>query len=261
MFDFSLPDATRLILDGHRIVPVMSPDASLGDRYFNPLPSYRESYPLTHLVTKNDLFWGATSGTNQPFSIRSGLPDPVVLAYTNTAPIYASYAIRPMVQALEEGSRRARIAPLHHYSNFRFLTRNEAELIWDGAQPGNTQRVCAAIENGRSYRVILSLEDDTILSLPVDIPMYFPDDNSLNITTHPGFLPTFFADPQWLLDGLTAHNAAMLTQQSASAPSANVTVPIFPVFFTIRSDGTYYGVNEIMSGDPKRWTRARLFAY
>ncbi|MDW3206701.1 MAG: hypothetical protein R8L07_14290 [Alphaproteobacteria bacterium] len=261
MFDYSLPDATRKILDGCRIVPVMSPDDSLGDRYFNPLPAYRESYPLTHLVTRDDLFWGATSGTNQPYVIRTGLPDPVVLAYTNSAPVYASYAIRPMTHALEEGGRRVRIAPLHHYSDFRFLVREDGQAIWDGTEPDRTEPLRAAIEDGRSYRVVMEIEDGTILSLPVDIPMYFPGDNSLNITTHPGFLPTFFGDPQSLIDGLAAHNANMLTLKSAAAESANVTVPVFPVFFSIRSDGSYFGVNEIMSGDPKRWSRVRLFAY
>ncbi|MEC9268465.1 MAG: hypothetical protein VX464_20570 [Pseudomonadota bacterium] len=261
MFDFSLPGATREIMDGGQIVPVMTPDPSLGERYFNPLPAYRESYPLTQIVTKNDVFWGATSGTNQPYSIREGLPDPVVLAYTNSAPIYATFVIQGMTQALAEGGRRVRLAPLHHYQKFKFSVRRNGRPVWDGANPGDTVALQAAIEEGCQYRVVMEIEDGTILSLPVDIPMYFPEDNSLNITTHPGTLPVFFGDPQSLIDGLAAHNADMLTAESAAAESAVVTVPLFPVFFSIRSDGTYYGVGEILSGEPKKWSQVRLYAY
>lgn len=260
MFDYGLPHARELILSGHRIAPVMTVDPTAAN-YANPLPAYEESYPLTHVMLGGDLFWGITSGTNLPHRIGEGAWSPVWLAYTNSASIYASGPVRTMDDMVTRRPRPVSLNPLRQYSAFRFHAREDASLVWDGAEPGNIDALSDAIEAGSVYRLVFEDEEGLVYSLGVDLPMLFRETGSLTITTHPMFAPDFCFQPMEFLDQVRSHHPALLVDDGPLPPPSTFETASVPTFQSLRSDGTYFRLFDIMSGKPKRWKQARLYAY
>jgi hypothetical protein len=260
MVDHELAGARELILSGHRIVPVMTVDPTAA-KFANPLPAYRESYPLTSIVLEDDLFWGLTSGTNLPHKFGKGVWTPVWLAYTNSGPIYASGPVRTFDDFLDRRPCPVNLSPLRQYGAFRFLAREDATLVWDGADGDRTDALAEAIENGMSYRLVFEAEDGLVYSLSVDLPMLFVEDRSVAITSHPFFAPDFCFQPAALLERLRAGHPALLNRDGPLAPAASWDAPTVPTFHSLRSDGAYFRLFDVMSGEPKRWKQARLYAF
>lgn len=261
MFDYTLADARQKILTGHRIVPVMSPDDSLTEIFANPLPDYKESYPLTNIVLNGDDFWGITGGTNQPFLIGQGLAPAVVLGYTNSAPLYASMSAEPMLDVMADPSFSINICKLQQYKSFQFVARNDASLVWDGETPLDFDGVFQAIQQGSYFRLVFEDAIGLVFSLAVDLPMYFPGEAGLTINSHPSVFPDFFGNPQSLIQALEEAKSPMLDPEAHPGKLIRTTVNPSGGFFSLRADGTYYGVQDIITGTPKHWRQARLYAY
>lgn len=260
MFDFGLPNARDLILSGHRIAPVMTVDPKAA-KFTNPLPVYDESYPLTHVTLKGDLFWGITSGTNLPHKIGQGAWPPVWLAYTNSGPIYASGQVQTFENVLDRQRGEVNLNPLRQYSAFRFIAREDAVLVWDGAAPDEITALAKAVAEGSFYRLVFETEDGLVMSLPVDIPMLFQEDRSVTITTHPMVVPEFCFEPAAMLNQLRSGHPTILAEDGPTPSGATFESNGVPLFHAVRSDGTYFRLFDVVSGKAKRWKQARLYAY
>jgi hypothetical protein len=261
MFDFTLADARTRILEGRRIVPVMTPDPSLGESYINPLPSYEESYPLRAICLIGERFWGLTGGTNLPHQPGKGIGHETVFGYTNSAPLYFSMPSHAMAEALKERRQPLNLGTLRQYSRFRFVTRLDAQAVWDGATPDRFDAVRDAIEAGSLYRLVFEDEGGVVYSLDVDLPMYFPETGSLTINTAPCYFPDFCGDPESLIQALTDAQPDILKDSAPVTMQFSLRSGVFGGFFTLRSDGSYYGVNDLLRDAPRRWRQARLYAY
>ncbi|NMM44670.1 hypothetical protein HH303_09270 [Rhodospirillaceae bacterium KN72] len=262
MFDCSLPGARNLILSGHRIVPVMQPDATLSASYANPLPQYEESYPLTHIVLVGDIFWGITSGTNQPFVSGKGLWDQGVLGYSNTPEaLYISTTYELMSQGLRDGNRKLNLNSLRQYATFRFHARQDAALVWDGERPDEIDALRAAIENGSYFRVVFENSDGVVFSQAVDIAMLFSESGSVEINTHPVLFPDFFLNPEQFARVIAENVPQILGESADRTRSVSLNNTITGGFHSVRSDGTYLGVREILTDRRRQWRQARLYAY
>lgn len=260
-FDHTLPNARDLILSGRRIVPVMIPDASLSENYVNPLPSYEESYPLRAICLTGDRFWGLTGGTNLPHHPGRGIGRHTVFGYTNSAPLYFSMPAYALVEALKERQQPLNLATLRQYARFRFITRDDATLVWDGAAPDRTESLRAAIEAGSFYRLVFEDQGGVVYSLDVDLPMFFPETGALTINTVPSYFPDFCGDTDSLIKALTDAKPDILEETCETTVQFSLKVGVFAGFFSLRSDGSYYGVNELLRNAPRHWRQARLYAY
>jgi hypothetical protein len=261
MFDYSLPEARQAILSGHRIVPVMVPDPSLAESYANPLPEYEESYPLLSLCLNGDGFWGLTGGTNVPRVPGQGVGHQLAFAYTNTAPLYLNMPHRLMAQAMTHPECDMVLCSLNQYREFRFAVLDDAAPVWDGAQPQAFDALRAAIAEGRYFRLVFESEDGLIYSLAVDLPMFFPELRQLTVHTHPAVMPEFCANPQQLIDKIEGANPDILKSTSPMAVRSRLRATLFPVYFSLESDGRYASARDIGAGRSRRWRTARLFAY
>lgn len=262
MFDCSLPDARDLILTGHRIVPVMQPDETLSKYYANPLPRYEESYPLTHVVLVGDVFWGITSGSNQPFVSGKGLWEQGVLGYSNTPEaLYFSMLYNMMSPGLREGQHKINLNNLRQYVTFRFHAKQDAALAWDGENPDAVDGLRAAIEDGSFFRLVFENAEGVVFSQVVDIAMLFPDSGKVEINTHPVLFPEFFLAPQELSKLIAEKLPQIVGGGENRNRSVSFNTKIWGGFHSVRSDGTYQGVAEILTDTRKRWRQARLYAY
>lgn len=261
LFDYGLSDARETVAAGARIVPVMTPDATLGEDYANPLPAYEECYPLRAVCVRGPHFWGQTGGTNLPHRFGHGISHPVVFAYTNSAPLYASFAQRALPDVLREPTFELSLATLRQYKAFRFITRPGGDPVWDGAAPAHVDALRDAIAQGHDFRLVFEDSAGLLFSLPVDLPMYFPGTGALTVTTHPAFMPGFVGDPQSLIDAIERVDANALHNPSPTAIRTRIKTRALPVFFSLHSDGNYFTAKGIAARAAERWRMARLYAY
>lgn len=259
-FDYALPEARAAILNGHRIVPVMTPDPHPGD-YANPLPAYEESYPLRAVCLTGDLFWGLTGGTNLPHQVGRGIGRHTIFGYTNSAPLYFSMPGYALLEVMKDRQQAMNIATLRQYARFRFLARADATLVWDGAEPDRFDALRRAIEAGSFYRLVFETDAGTVYALDVDLPMYFPEERTLTINTTPAYFPDFCGDPDALIRALRDAKPEMLEEPCDATLQVSVKIGVFPGFFSLHGDGRYYGVNDLLRDAPRRWRQARLYAY
>ena len=244
MTDFSFhlsPEALQAVRGGQSLFVSMSPDVGI-ETLANPTEPYDETLELRFVVLKGTSLWGYVSTFG--FNLIQGQMQQQELSfgYTNTAPIYATiYELSP-THSLSQGQIATKIMPLGMYERFAFRVRADATVLWDSARhaPDETTAIKAAVDQGARFTLAAELADGTVLKAPVGLLSFRTKTQRFDLTTTRAVLPSFFFEPDDLLQVLEQHHPALLQEDGPiTEQSLRIGAGVEPIAYAFYSDGGY----------------------
>ncbi|MEX2449325.1 MAG: hypothetical protein WD407_00550 [Rhodospirillales bacterium] len=247
------------ILSGNSLSVILKPDPKAQTDF----PEMVESFDLQHIVISGDNVLGKTSNTHA-INPRFSKYDRTF----GTAYAYNNYADIVLNSSHTEGI--CRFSHTGRYSDIRFETREDYEIIWNSHENDDVAAVEKAILAGCKLKIGL-LDNKGIWNIhPVHMPSFYTNRNFLELFTDQDAMPLIMRKPAEVMElekDLKINFKKAVRETSGQVNRIWQIMPylndptFFSTFYTVRSDGTFLrGAIVAVEEEPETYKELRIYA-
>jgi len=235
------------LLEGYSLRTFMNPDPALPSNS----PEHEETYDLPHVIINGGIFWAKTITGHLMASEREAHGN-VAFCYTNYGDFFMSFS-----PTIEKG---AYVMDIGRYKKHEWVLKKNYKLVWDSEKDQPADVVGREIDAAAILKIAMLDSEDIWNIHPVDLPMYFPDQGTFELKTVSDRYAMGFRKPRELLQYLESPELALRENISPSGTAAILTLPSFPTYYRLRSDGTYSNFFDIPRQTQKSYKALRVYS-
>ena len=147
--------------------------------------------------------------------------------------------------------------PISRYKSHAWNLIDDHKLVWDSDEHDSGEIIKREIEASSRLKIAMLDSEDTWNIHPVNLPMYFPDNETFQLKTSIDYYPKLirshdFASKMYdLLEGdfRDDENATYIIDAEG-----------FPTFYSLCSDGSYYNYFDIVRSTTQNYKRLKVFS-
>ncbi|MTI08290.1 hypothetical protein [Curvivirga aplysinae] len=253
--ELTKPQLSQIFENGSSLKIFLRPSNKIQSRQGSG--TYIETYELPNIRHQDGKYLAFTDGnhtsSNNVKRLFQGYDS--YYAYGNIGPGYYNYTVLCTETGIQTTTH---VMNKVRYEEMKWIVVDDYQLIFEGTHFTDNVNIINAIQNYKSFRISLTLQDDTVIRQDLDLFFYYPDQRNLFGYTKASHFPAFFRD-------LAAFDQFCLQTFAVEyfyPQEMNVSLEDTgqPSFFNFYHDGTYEDAYMKIKGEKANYKNIKIFA-